>query len=397
MNSHPIVSRASVLLFMAATYSSAVTSEVLFVENFDNQPDWTSGLEINATSASPAGKPDRVQSAGTHVIPQGWYSVRQDPVWAPSTGHPDRHETIEILASNSEKARGGVGKSFVSWRDSYDAGWNYWGSESMLVKFLPEGYDSLYVEFWIRFGDNWSREYVSGTPSPASKLFRVSSWSEEGSEYQAFGDGELGPIALWDHNVNSYGVRNALAFRGGPHGDNYGFSSGDISGLPRQIVGIGDINLNFTRDVLGMGAGGENPKIVDRVNGGYISNDPNEKVVHDQVFGPGGAWTKIAFYVKMNTAPGRTDGVFKQWLNGEQIFSNTSIPWIRPSSSENENAKWNLVAIGGNDFFQTYPNSDRREEWYSIDDVVIRTDIPADLMSEELASPPSPPTSLEVN
>lgn len=397
MNPCSITKPLSLSLLIGMAYVQTATSEVLFEENFDNQPDWTSGLDVNATSASPSGKPDRVQSASTHVIPEGWFSVRQDPVWAPSTGHPDRHESIEILGSNADKARGGVGKSFVSWRDSYDAGWNYWGSESMLVKYFPEGYDSIYVEFWIRFGDNWTREYVSGKPSAASKLFRVSSWSGEGSEYQAFGGGELGPIALWDHNINSYGMRNAVAFRGGPHGDNYGFSSGDISGLPRQTIGSGDLNMNFTRDVVGMDVDGSNPEIVDRVNGGYISNDPYENISHNQIFGPGGSWTKMAFFVKMNSSPGANDGVFKQWLNGEQILNVTTIPWIRPSSTENQNAKWNLVAIGGNDFFQTYDNSVRREEWYSIDDVVIRTDIPSDLMGEPIASPPAPPTSIEVN
>lgn len=354
-------------------------------------------MDINATDANPAGKPDRVQSASTHVIPEGWYSIRQDPVWAPSTGYPDRHETIEILSSNASKARGGTGKSFVSWRDSYDAGWNYWGSESMLVKYFPEGYDELYVEFWVRFGDNWTRKYVSGTPAAASKLFRISSWSGEGSEYQAFSGGELGPIVLWDHTINSYGVRNAVAFRGGPHGDNYGFSTGSISGLPRQLVGSGDLNMNFTGDIRGMGVNGEDPKLPDRVNGGYIPLDPSVTISHDQIFGPGDSWTKMAFYVKMNSKPDATDGIFRQWINDEQIFNVTTIPWIRSSSSEDENAKWNLVAIGGNDFFQTYDNSERHEEWYSIDDVVIRNDIPESLKNGgvELA-PPAPPAAVEV-
>ncbi|MEQ5814957.1 hypothetical protein J3362_05540 [Marinobacter sp. NFXS11] len=377
--------------------SGIANGEILFQDSFDGQPDWHSGLEVNATSANPAGKPDREQRASTHKIPAGWFSVRQDPVWAPSTGHPDRHETIEILAKNSSKARGGNGKSFVSWRDSYDAGWNYWGSESMLVQYLPEGHDSLYVEFWIRFGDNWTREYVSGTPAAASKLFRVSSWSGDGSEYQAFGGGELGPIFLWDHTINSYGVRNALAFRGGPHGDNYGFSTGDISGLPRQLVGIGDLNMNFTADLSGMGPNGSDPELEDRVNGGLLSRDPYVNISHDQVYGRGGSWTKLAFYVKMNSSPGAKDGIMRQWINGEQVFNVTSIPWIRGSTSEDVNAKWNLVAIGGNDFFQTYDNSERREEWYSIDDFVIRSDIPSDLMGEPIASPPAPPTSIEIN
>ena len=147
----------------------------------------------------------------------------------------------------------------------------------------------------------------------------------------------------------------------------------------------------------GMGVNGEDPKLPDRVNGGYIPLDPSVTISHDQIFGPGDSWTKMAFYVKMNSKPDATDGIFRQWINDEQIFNVTTIPWIRSSSSEDENAKWNLVAIGGNDFFQTYDNSERHEEWYSIDDVVIRNDIPESLKNGgvELA-PPAPPAAVEV-
>uniref|UniRef100_UPI001A95204C hypothetical protein n=1 Tax=Marinobacter caseinilyticus TaxID=2692195 RepID=UPI001A95204C len=129
----------AISIVLASTGSQA---EVLFQDNFDNQPDWTPVLN---------GSSDGTQRAATHDIPDGWYSIRHDPTWAPSTGHPDRHETIEILGSNADKARGGKGKSMVSYRDSHDPGWKRWNSESMMLKYLPQGYDQLYVEFWIRF------------------------------------------------------------------------------------------------------------------------------------------------------------------------------------------------------------------------------------------------------
>src|SRR5690554_7200323 len=103
-----------------AMAAAPVGAEVIFEENFDDQPDWHSAMHSS----------DGTQRATTHIIPEGWYSIRQDPTWAPSEGHPDRHESIEILESNSDKARGGKGKSMVSWRDSYNPGWNRWNSES---------------------------------------------------------------------------------------------------------------------------------------------------------------------------------------------------------------------------------------------------------------------------
>ncbi|WP_309043349.1 hypothetical protein [Marinobacter sediminicola] len=378
------------LTFGALLVSPVLHSEVIFKESFDGQPDWTSAMHST----------DTVQRATTHTIPEGWYSIRQDPTWAPSKGYQDKHETIEILASNANKARGGKGKSFVSWRDSYDRGWNYWASESILLKYFPEGYDELYVEFWIRFDPNWTREQVPGRPSAASKMFRVSSWSGDGEEYGAFSDGNVGPIALWDHSVNKYGLRNALAFRGGPHSDNYKLTGADIPDVGNSIISgsLGDFNLNFSSSLAGRGPTGADPVIADRLNGGFITKNTSGLVGHDQIFGPGDSWTKMAFYVKMNSAPGVKDGVFRQWLNDKQIFVSTEIPWIRPSETRDENAKWNLVAIGGNDFFQTYPNEERHEEWYSIDDLIIRNDIPdyVDSGSGTIVVPPNPPAGFDV-
>src|SRR5690554_4718063 len=105
-------------ILVGAMAAAPVGAEVIFEENFDDQPDWHSAMHSS----------DGTQRATTHIIPEGWYSIRQDPTWAPSERHPDRHESIEILESNSDKARGGKGKSMVSWRDSHDPGWNRWNS-----------------------------------------------------------------------------------------------------------------------------------------------------------------------------------------------------------------------------------------------------------------------------
>ncbi|MFP3978297.1 hypothetical protein [Marinobacter sp. KMM 10035] len=366
--------------------SAGVQAEIVFEDDFDDQPDWTSALYST----------DSVQRATTHKIPEGWYSIRQVPTWAPSTGYPDKHEAIEILASNASKARGGKGKSFVSWRDSYNKGWNYWASESMLLKYFPEGYDQLYVEFWIRFDPNWTRSNVEGLAAATSKMFRVSSWSGDGSEYSAFSDGNIGPIALWDHKLNSYGMRVGLAFRGGPHSDNYKLAAEEIPDIGHIITSgsLGDVNANYTNSLRGMGVSGGDPQLTDRVKGGPLTG----YVEHDQVFGPGDSWTKLGFFVKMNSDVGARDGEFRMWLNDEQMFVSTQIPWLRSSETRDEKAQWNLVAIGGNDFFQTYPNEDRREEWYSIDDLVIRTDIPDYVNSgaNTIEVPPNPPAGFDV-
>lgn len=346
-------------LMMISGFSQS--SELIFEENFGGQEDWTSAMYSD----------DRTQRAETHTIPNGWYSVRQDPSWAPSVGHPDRHEAIEILSSNSDKALSD-GKSYVSWRDSYNPGWNRWNSESIISKYFPEGHDELYVEFWISFSEDWTRVASSAANS---KIFRISSWDGSGSnEYNFFGGGNNGPIAQWNHSINQYGVRNRITFRGGPHGNNYTFDDQDISGLPRSLSGAGDLSLNFSNNVAGMAPDGTDPQIPDKRDGGYLP--ASGTIDHDQVFGPGRSWTKIGIYVRMNSDPDTRDGVFRQWVDDVQVFQSENIPWIRSSENEDVGAKWNIVMFGGNDYFQTYPNEDRHEEWYSIDNIRIYNGMP---------------------
>ena len=137
------------------------------------------------------------------------------------------------------------------------------------------------------------------------------------------------------------------------------------------------------------------PKIRDKLNGGFISDDLSQTVSIEQIFGTGSEWTKMAFFVKMNSAPGVNDGKIIQWLDGVQIYRNDAVSWVDPNT-ENKMVKWNSVAIGGNDFFQAYPNSERREEWYSIDDLYISTTIPDSVGSGSYAAP-NPPTDVGVS
>ncbi|QOC22193.1 hypothetical protein IC757_14400 [Wenzhouxiangella sp. AB-CW3] len=319
------------------------------METFDGQDDWTSAMWST----------DRSQYASTHTIPDGWFSIRQDPTWAPSTGHEDRHEAIEVLASNAHKARGESGKSFVSWRDYHDPGWLRWNSDSILAKYFEEGYSQLYVEFYVSFSEDW-------TPTGTSKMFRVTSWSGEGSFY-GYGSGrEHGPTMLWNYRAGSSGVSNRLAFRGGKHGEQYSLTDDMISGLPRSLINSGDFTGNWTSHLL-------NP-VPDKLHGGLIEST----AAHQQVYGPPGSWTKVGIFVKMNSAPGVMDGVFKQWHDGI-LITRADVMWV-PEMEVDEMPRWNVVAIGGNDFWRGFSNEERREEWYAIDDLRIKTAPPAHML-----------------
>lgn len=329
-------------------------AQTLFFENFDDQPDWHSAMYST----------DTVQRASTHTIPNNWFSIRQEPLWAPSTGHNDRMENVSILASNSDKARNGTGKSAVFTRDSSPEPSWFWNSDGAMVLVFPEDHQEIYAEFWIRFSPNWTTDLDSD-----SKIFRISSWNRTPSEYTAFDGGNLGPIAIWNWAKNEYGVRNKTTLRGGPHGDNYTFAMGSIANYQGSS--------NFTSHTVGMGVNDTTPQITDQINGGFLSDNLNQTVEHAQVFGESEHWTKMGFYVKMNSEVDATDGIFRQWLNDEQIMNITTIPWIR-ASDQNTAIGWNLVEIGGNDFFKVYPDEDRRQEWYAIDDLLILDGLPED-------------------
>ena len=337
---------------LVSTLAHPSSADILFQENFDDQPDWTSAMHST----------DRTQWSHTHQLPKGWSAIRQDPSWAPSVGHSGGREAIEILATNSDKARGGTGKSYVSWRDS-TVGENYfrWNSDSILAKHFPEGHDSLYIEFWIRLSPNWTAEGLTGN----SKLFRISHWNGEGSIFGYGGDRFNGPVFFWNYAGNNINTRNSHTYRGYPIETNYTMRNPEPIGLPRT----GNTSYNFAENIR------------DFNNDGTEDNDPtgpidfetnevvNGLVTHNGLWA---GWRKIGFYVKMNSAPGIHDGVLMQWIDDHLVFRNNSMPWAGVDATEMP--KWNVVAFGGNDHFHIYPDEDKHQEWYSIDDIIIATE-----------------------
>ncbi|WP_417521358.1 hypothetical protein [Marinobacter sp.] len=354
------------LVFPSLLFSIGLNAEILFEDNFDDQPDYVASEDLNLN---------------------GWSFRRNGEVeWSESKGFEGKHDAFEVVSTNRDKARGGVGKSFVAWRESYNPGWNQFNSDGILLKQLSTGQDQLYVSFYVMFSPNW-------TPAGQTKLFRVYSWDEASdSPFKFFSNGNAGPIFIWDYSYSdSYGVRNFHAYRGGPHGENYSFEGGDILGLPRNMVNLGDVSMSYTRDTIGMALNGGTPKIKDKRNGGFLSDNLSQPVRHEQLFGRA-EWTKVAFFLKMNSEVGKTDGALIQWIDDEVVFRNDKISWVGENVG-NRMVKWNMVGIGGNDFFRAYPNENKHEEWYAIDDVFVSTVIPPDV---NFNNPPVAPEGIKV-
>jgi hypothetical protein len=137
------------------------------------------------------------------------------------------------------------------------------------------------------------------------------------------------------------------------------------------------------------------PQIPDKLNGGFISTDRSTVTTHEQIYGPAGTWTKIAFYVKMNSAPGVLDGEFRQWQDDQLVLETNKVAWLS-DEPESVGVKWNVVAIGGNDWWRGLTNEERREEWYAIDDLIIADKIPEYLSGSNGLSQPMPPLNIMI-
>lgn len=366
---------------------SVSDAEVIFQESFDDQPDWTSGMYPSPNSALLPWEGD--------TLPKDWFAGRQDKQWSPSDGNADRHEAVEILARNTGvMTRSGSGKSFVTWRESFDPDGNgrRWNSDGMLLKYFDPGYKQLYVEFWINFSDEAIKTYYRDGFG-MSKIFRIYNWGGSESQFfEYFGD-ENSPKFLWDlGGATTYGIRNRLSlYARGPN-----FDSKAIPSLPKDFISGsgGDLDLSYYSNIGGQAEGGETAKLPDKKNGGVITGWP----VHlDQLMDDERSWTKMAFFVRMNSSPGAADGVLAQWIDGQRILYNDQIPWIRSGYSM---VPWNIVAIGGNDNFSYYDNSERYEEWYAIDDIKVMTEPPEVLFSgsssPEQVPAPNPPVNISV-
>lgn len=376
--------------FLAASVTLMPLSsqaEILFEESFDDQPDYTSTM-----FGQEEGRQDATQG---DPLPEGWTGAYVVSKWNPEDGYPTKHASHEILARNS--GRGGTGKSIRHWRESFTlaSGRVPWNSDSQLIKAPidpdnPEGTNELYVEFWIRFSENW---FQRGWPSGrypggwTSKIFRAASWTPGGNFESGVGR-DLGPMFYWDYRADNYGIRNVTAFRGGPPANIAGTDNYKVATV-QNFEGSGNYNA---RDIAGQGIKGEDPQLRNQVSGGLLA-DTEELVTHEMLFGPPERWTKIGFYLKMNSAPGVPDGVLSQYINGHRIKHLDNIPWVE-TNEKNIMVKWNHISIGGNDYFAPYPNDMMFEDWYEIDDIVVRSDLPEDLMS---SSPePSPPENLSI-
>jgi len=225
----------------------------------------------------------------------------------------------------------------------------------------------------------------------SSKMLRIMSHdAPDDFDYQDwwnFFEGNHKPMYVWGIGGETvYGIRNYISIYRAAGGDPL---NDNIQGLPQPMQSNGDNSLWYSPTATdGQGIEGSDPALPDFRNGGVIESGP---VGLDQLFGNEQTWVKVGQYVKLNSAPGVADGELHHYLGGQRILHLTGIEWV---TSGQPMKKWNLVAIGGNDFFQGYANELRHEEWYAIDDFAVYSALPAAMTTDTAA--PNPPANISV-
>lgn len=328
-------------------------STLIFEENFDAQPDW-------ATAGRNALPPN---------LPVNWDFARTDEQWHPADGDIGTQPSMMIHGNNPEQVYGGTGKAFITYSESFnDVGNNGFGSDGILWKDLPPT-DEIFVRFKLKFQPGWATTLAE---AGQIKIFRVSSWDGPNTgrgERTRFGTvGNNAPLYFFDWSHGIYGARHFHAFRCDAQTTNYFCTAPVIADAPRQILS-GDMSANFSSNIAIHGS-----RLPDLVNGGLLSTDPQAIISHNQVYGD--VWHTIELHLKLNSQPGVQDGVFRQWLDGQKMVDMVRIAWI--GTSGDINAKWNSIALGGNDLFHfdlTGAPADR-ERWYAIDDVEVYNALP---------------------
>lgn len=335
--------------------SAPTPTNLLFEDGFDNQSDWIAPEPADYTLFRWAGD----------LLPTGW-----DALWNSGDNYP-ANPNLAIGPSTITPAEGKVLKIWREWHPT-----STFASNGYITKLFDEDYDEMYVEFEIAFEAGWTENTTA-----QSKVFRLfSSDRDQVDFFQAFSGGHQGPIVFWDYASSStYGLRNGLYFRGGPHGENYSMGDDDLAGIGRAVSpgSLGDLSMNWTENLQGTLTGGGTPSIPDLLNGGFL---PSTGIVsHKQVLGASGTWTKLGFYVKMNSAPGVADGIFRQYLNDQLIVDSEAVRWVDTTSSPMPG--WNAFGIGGNDSWTGSPwtSGDQREELYEVRRVAVYNGLPEGL------------------
>ncbi len=302
-------------------FKNSIEAEIIFEDNFDNSPDWQSNQTVNKSQSGGydiSWTQTRSDICTTLCPPQGWTSYRA----ASSQWTDDRRKDTYIL--NSEGARGGTGKG-ITYNVEVSGDYGVWSGGSLDLWLGEEGYEELYIRYYLKYDINWNWTNQDNTQHCQQKLIRISTFNDDiwTTTYnpQQYGSASVNWPTLypdWYYNASYPPAKMTMAVRKAP-----------------------DYSVDET----------------ETVSGAVWPTDDN--------------WHSYEFYVKMNSFPGVADGIWKVWIDGNLKGERTNVEWKMAGSNTTHN--WNWLMFLDNVTNASATLDSHTEMSLYMDDVVIST------------------------
>ena len=223
-----------------------------------------------------------------------------------------------------------TGKAFTEYNESNNGNsGDGWGADGILAKDLGKDYNELYVQMFIKYqkGFQWRTD-----PGSALKQVYFAHWDRVGSVFHFFSSGNNGPIIQYYPGRNPYhDIKQQYNVMCKPQKTNYYCKNNDRYAF----------------------------------NGPFVGDPSFENFIGD------GNWHKYDWHIKVNSKPGSEDGIIEFWIDDVMQYSRYDIQFANEATVGSYG--WNIVAIGGNSNNTFAPESELKEQWYAIDDIIIST------------------------
>ncbi|OFZ19583.1 MAG: hypothetical protein A2X94_14140 [Bdellovibrionales bacterium GWB1_55_8] len=309
-------------------------SAIIFSDNFESSPDWHSQQTVHKS----VGGVDRAwpatysRACTTTCPPEGWTAYRAAASYFTDT---PGLETFTLGAqghrSSGPGSTGATGKGITRNVESSGA-YGSWEGGSLDVWLGPEGQEELLVRYWLKYAPDWTWTDAGNTQHAQQKLIRISRFAGDVTDtvnfnpQMFFNPTQNGPSWMPDWYYNhSY---SSTSF----------FSSEFFNPQPSGSIGYG----------------------------------PTQTFA-SLLWPSDGGWHLYEFRVKMNSAPGVSDGHWELWIDGlttpEKHAAKTDVLWVDSTGSVSPG--WNYLMFLDNITVAPAEVSAKKEMQIFLDDVVV--------------------------
>lgn len=282
-------------------------AEVIFQENFDSRPDWSSSTKTAVAETWPSTMQNIIGGPVTTNSPPAWYSYRSAQI-SHTTGDP-------LYVVDNKDPHGGTGKS-LRYNIENQSYMNGGGLDLVLCNSGTCGWDEIFISFYIKLESDF--DFKNGG-SQFIKLARLYSGVDvvndnlsPSSTYSTTEDAAATP--QFKRSMNCY--------------------------LDIVTDGNEDYRLKLSY-FLGQKSGIDYKEI--------IKTSPASTF---NFAGHLGSWIYVQWYAKMNTV-GQTDGQMKVWLIPESNLasfnaSSPTIQWDDLQIRSDSSRKFNTIILADN-------------------------------------------------